>query len=87
MERRGTVKSRIFGLAEAATVFSASALSLTVICMLDCPLAIHTSPTITFLSVIVFSPAMVMSNGPPAFSGARLTRHFPSLAVAVASCP
>jgi hypothetical protein len=55
--------------------------------MLDWPLAIHTSPTRTFLSVIVFLPTTRSSSGPPAFNFLRRTIHCPFFAVVEAFWP
>src|SRR4051794_31588390 len=54
--------------------------------MFDCPDATHTSPITMFFTVIVFSPATVISTAsPPAGIAPSTTAHFPS-ASAVADC-
>ena len=47
-------------------------------CMFDCPLQTQTSPTSTSRTSTLFSPAIVMVNGPPARSGCSRTLHRPS---------
>src|SRR5688572_30692695 len=48
--------------------------------MLDCPLAIHTSPTSTFFSEMLFLPVTFSSSGPPASSLSSFTIQVPRLA-------
>ena len=82
-----TVKTRMSGNFASAISLSESFPSFTAISMFDCPLAIHTSPTATFLTVSLFLPAIVMSMPGPGLSPSSLTRHFPALsAVSLTEC-
>src|SRR5262249_36871546 len=80
--RFGTVNSRMFGLAAAAATFfpwSSFVNWLTRHSMFDWPEQTHTSPTATFLKVILFLPSTNNTYPVPAGWAGSLTSQFPSL--------